>query len=174
MGSNSAKRFIEQQSLATIKDAEVSQKLVEFSKTSANENDYLFKLSNLKTEIYSYSINAADKQILMNKIVFIERLVKYMESKAKNAENKKGSSAGINAKADPKNPPATGCNWWCSWGKCTAGILGGAGTGALTFGLGGAAVGTATFPIVGTVSLGAVGAIGGAIAGGLTGAAASC
>lgn len=64
--------------------------------------------------------------------------------------------------------------WWDNWGKCAASILGGAGTGALTFGLGGAAVGTIALPVIGTVSAGTVGAIGGAIAGGLTGAAASC
>lgn len=64
--------------------------------------------------------------------------------------------------------------WWTKWGKCAAGVLGGAGTGALTFGLGGAAVGTVTVPVLGTISAGLVGAVGGGIAGGLTGAAEYC
>ena len=58
-----------------------------------------------------------------------------------------------------------GGNWWTSWGKCAAGILGGAGLGSL----GGAAAGSAV-PVLGT----AAGAVAGAIAGGLSGAAAAC
>lgn len=65
-------------------------------------------------------------------------------------------------------------NWWDDWGKCAAGIISGAGSGALTFGFAGAAVGTVTLPIIGTVSAGTVGAIGGAIVGGLGGAASFC
>lgn len=64
--------------------------------------------------------------------------------------------------------------WWENWGRCAAGVLGGAGAGGLTFGLAGAAIGTIAVPGLGTVSAGLVGAIGGAISGGLTGAAASC
>ncbi len=55
--------------------------------------------------------------------------------------------------------------WWASWGKCVAGILGGAGT----EGLAGAAVGSVV-PGLGT----AAGAVVGAVSGGLTGAALAC
>jgi len=55
--------------------------------------------------------------------------------------------------------------WWSSWGKCAAGIVGGAGLGAL----GGAAAGS-VIPLLGTVAGGIVGGI----SGGLSGAAAAC
>lgn len=58
-----------------------------------------------------------------------------------------------------------GSGWWSSWGKCTAGILGGTGTG----GLGGAAA-ASVIPGLGTVA----GAIIGGVCGGLAGAAAAC
>ena len=57
------------------------------------------------------------------------------------------------------------CNWWCRWGKCAAGILGGAGLGALD----GAAAGS-ILPGLGTVAGGIIGGI----AGGLVGGAAAC
>ncbi len=172
--SGNARVSTEQQFYVTSMDAEISQKLTEFAKSSADQNDYLSKLSDLKTEIYSYNASLSEKQILMNKIVFVERLVGYMEAKAVVAESKRTLISNPNAKVDPKNPPAKECNWWCSWGKCAAGIVGGAVTGAATLGLGGAAVGTVALPIIGTVSAGAVGAVAGAIGGGLTGAVAAC
>lgn len=55
--------------------------------------------------------------------------------------------------------------WWGDWGKCAAGIAGGAGTEAL----GSAAVGSAV-PGIGT----ATGAVVGGVAGALTGAATAC
>jgi len=55
--------------------------------------------------------------------------------------------------------------WWDSWGRCAAGIVGGAGLGAL----GGGAAGS-VIPVLGTTA----GLIVGGIAGGLSGAAASC
>ena len=80
-------------------------------------------------------------------------------------------------KAPPKkltrvDEHATG--WWKSWGKCAAGIVGGAGSVGLGGFLGGAAVGTVTLPVVGTVSAAVVGGVGGAIFGGLAGAASAC
>jgi hypothetical protein len=64
--------------------------------------------------------------------------------------------------------------WWSDWGKCAAGILGGAVVTGATLGLGGAVVGTVALPVVGTVSGAVVGAVAGAIGGGLTGAAEYC
>jgi len=65
-------------------------------------------------------------------------------------------------------------SWWDEWGKCAAGVVGGAGSVGLGGFLGGAGVGTVTLPIIGTISGALVGGIGGAIFGGLAGAAASC
>lgn len=56
-------------------------------------------------------------------------------------------------------------SWWDSWGQCAAGILGGAGMGAL-----GGAAAASVIPILGTIA----GAIAGGIFGGLSGAAAAC
>jgi len=55
--------------------------------------------------------------------------------------------------------------WWSDWGKCAAGIVGGAGLGAL----GGAAAGS-VIPVLGTLAGGIIGGI----SGGLSGAAAAC
>jgi len=64
--------------------------------------------------------------------------------------------------------------WWDSWGRCAAGITGGAGLGALTgAGYGGAGC-TMIVPGIGTVACGVVGAVAGGIAGGLAGASQSC
>ena len=57
-------------------------------------------------------------------------------------------------------------SWWDSWGKCAAGILGGALMGSLK----GASIGTKILPGKGTV----IGAIVGAVGGGLVGARLSC
>jgi hypothetical protein len=56
-------------------------------------------------------------------------------------------------------------SWWCRWGKCVVGTLGGTVTGGLTGALGGSAV-----PVIGT----AVGGVVGAIGGGLTAAGTFC
>ena len=157
---NSNPRISSDNSYVTSMDEEIAQRLLFFSQSANDEVEYLSKIATLKNDIYSYDLSTSEKEILLNKITFIEEMVNYMSSKYLDSE-----VIQANAKKD---------SWWSSWGKCAAGILGGAGTGALTFGLGGAAVGTVTLPVVGTVAAGAVGAIGGAIAGGLTGAAASC
>lgn len=63
--------------------------------------------------------------------------------------------------------------WWSDWGKCVAGTVGGAVTGAGTLGIAGAGVGVAGGPWgagAGAVGGGIIGGVGGA----LTGAAASC
>ncbi len=171
-GTKNARSSSDQLEYATSKDSEVAQKLLAFSKTSANEDDYLSKLSNLKTEIYSYSISDSEMQILMNKVVFIERFVKYLDVKAESAALTKGIKYNANAKQDANAPACK--DWWCSWGKCAAGILGGAGLGAMAGGTYGAAGGTVVLPVVGTVAVGTVGAIAGGIFGGLAGASQSC
>jgi len=55
--------------------------------------------------------------------------------------------------------------WWDSWGKCAAGIIGGAGLGGLT-----GAAAASVIPGIGTVAGGVIGGISGA----LTGAATAC
>lgn len=67
-----------------------------------------------------------------------------------------------------------GSGWWDSWGKCTAGIISGAGITAFAIGGQLAVGGAIVIPIVGAVPGAVVGAISGAILGGLGGAAAAC
>ena len=129
--------------------------IVSASKYSSKE-EYQKHLNNLLENVKNSNINISEKQILVDNILLTNAFINWTETL---------SSDNIYAKRP---------GWWIRWGRCVAGILGGAGTGALTFGLAGAAVGTIALPIVGTVSAGLVGAIGGAVAGGLTGAAASC
>lgn len=64
--------------------------------------------------------------------------------------------------------------WWDSWGKCAAGIIGGAGSVGVGYALAGAGAGTVVLPVVGTVSVAVVAGVVGAVFGGLAGAAAAC
>lgn len=64
--------------------------------------------------------------------------------------------------------------WWDSWGKCAAGIIGGAGSVGIGYALAGAGAGTVVLPVVGTVSVAVVAGVAGAVFGGLAGAAAAC
>jgi hypothetical protein len=125
-----------------------------------SEFDYFEFLESKSSEILRGDFNSDEKQILLSEIDFQYQLVQMMSS--------------LEEQYNPEQGLAKKKSWWQSWGKCTAGILGGAVTGAGTLGLAGAAVGTVALPVVGTVSAGAVGAIAGAIGGGLTGAVASC
>jgi hypothetical protein len=59
----------------------------------------------------------------------------------------------------------SGGGWWASWGKCAAGIVGGAGLGGLAGGAAGSVI-----PVLGT----GIGAGIGAVSGALSGAAAAC
>lgn len=68
------------------------------------------------------------------------------------------------------NKQARGSDWWKDWGRCAAGIVGGAGIAAL----GGCAVGAQVGLGIASIPGCGVGAIMGGIFGGLSGAAAAC
>lgn len=124
-----------------------------------SEFDYINFLNSKVKDIKNGNFNFQEKQILLEEIEFQIQLVEMISSLE--------SQYSVNSEFNKKG-------WWKSWGRCVAGTLGGALTGAGTLGLAGAAIGTVTLPVVGTVSAGAVGAIVGGVGGGLTGAAASC
>ncbi len=181
VGSKNARSLSDEQEYTTSKDSEFGQKLLSFSKTSANKDEYLSKLTLLKNEIYSYKINDTEKQILMTKVVLIERLINYMDTKAAIGVTK-NLKTNTNAKADPKNPSKDTCTgWWQCWGKCVAGTVGGTLTGSVVgcgaIGAVGAVVGLVGGP-AGAAGGAAVGCVGGAfvgaIGGGLQGAAQYC
>lgn len=145
---------------------ELAQKIVYYSSISANEDQYLSRLRVLKREVQASEISPREKSALLTQITLNEEFVRYLQHKEATFK-----SLGDDDDDDEEEE----CKgWWSCWGKCVAGIVGGAGTGALTFGFAGAAAGTITVPVVGTISLGVVGAVAGGVAGGLGGAAASC
>lgn len=120
--------------------------------------DYLSYLDTQFSAIAYSSMSAADKDYLLTFITAYQAGLIYIDS-----------NLDIVA---PSTIASTG--WWDSWGQCAAGIIGGAGLGALSFaGYGGAGC-TVVLPGVGTVACGTVGAVAGAIFGGLTGASQSC
>ena len=146
-------------------ERDLAEKLVYYSSISVSEDDYLRKLRTLKGEIMASGLSPATKSTLLTRVVLNEELVKYLDNADQVARNSEDED-------DDDEEECSG--WWECWGKCVTGILGGATTGALTFGFAGAAVGTITLPVLGTVSAGTVGAVAGGIAGGLTGATSSC
>lgn len=140
---------------------DLAQKIVYYSSISANANQYLSRLSLLKREVQLSGMSRDEKAALLTQITLNERFVRYLQQK---------ESIYRSSGEDDDDEDEECKGWWSCWGKCAAGIVGGAGTGALTFGFTGAAAGTVTAPVVGTISLAVVGAV----AGGLAGAAASC
>ena len=80
-------------------------------------------------------------------------------------------------KAPPKNLTRVdehASGWWKSWGKCAAGTIGGAGSGALAGAFLPAVGCTVVLPVIGTVACGTVGDIVGGVSGGLLAAAEFC
>ena len=120
-------------------------------------------LDNQFKQISASSIDNTDKDFLLTYIISYKTTVTFLED---NSDLILPNQA--NSRVEKKE------SWWSSWGKCAAGIVGGAGSVGLGGFLGGAAVGTVTLPVVGTVSGAVVGGVGGAIFGGLAGAASAC
>jgi len=142
---------------------------------SASADDFVAYLGNQFNEVYyAPTMDVTDKDVLLTYITAYEASIEFLMV----------NSDVINAEMPNEDEPCDTCpqepdwgrtqGWWDSWGKCAAGILGGAistgGAGVLA----GAAVGTVALPVVGTVSGAVVGGIAGAIGGGLTGAATFC
>jgi len=138
---------------------EFALELIDASSFSSKDG-YLNHLTNLLENVENSNLIISEKQVLVDNILLTKAFVNWLDTLTPTN------------KSNVLNKTET--SWWSSWGKCVAGILGGAGTGALTFGFAGAVAGTVTLPIIGTVAAGTVGAIGGAISGGLTGAALAC
>jgi len=114
--------------------------------TSAD--DFINYLQNLQIQAVSVLSNKSELQDFLDKSEFMVQLIIWMENNQELFGYEKKCSG-----------------WWSCWGKCVAGIAGG----AITGGLGGAAVGSVV-PVLGTGWGAALGAIGG----GLTGAATFC
>jgi hypothetical protein len=147
-------------------DPYLAKKMVYYSSISASENEYLKRLGLLKLEVRASTLSPDEKSDLLTQITLNEKFVRYLDQE--------DAKAKMSEEDEDEEEDEECSGWWNCWGKCVAGIVGGAGTGALTFGFAGAAVGTLTLPVVGTVSAGLVGSIVGGVAGGLSGAAVSC
>lgn len=147
---------------------DLHNKIVELSRSSKNELDFIERLATVKGTILNSQISHEEKSAHFNRVVLIERFVKYMGDKDR-------AKSVVSSGKDEEKVEADDCSgWWDCWGRCAAGIVGGAGLGAL----GGAAVAgggcTVVLPIVGTVACGTVGAVAGGVFGGLAGASQSC
>ena len=178
---NSAKQLFGKNSnefnafLSEYKDAQLKSSLLSTSFNNKEVNDELNRIKKalensespsnfiefLKSEFDNVNTNnnlkPENKDFLLKFIVTYQVSVEYLSNNLElvvppNSITGKKSSLQIE-------------NWWSAWGRCAAGILGGAGLGALS----GAAAGSAV-PALGTTA----GAIIGGIAGGLAGAAAAC
>ncbi|GAB4131709.1 MAG: hypothetical protein OHK0045_09520 [Raineya sp.] len=115
-----------------------------------SSEDFIAHLQNLQ-EISKNSteLNFSEIQNILDKSEFMIRLVEWIKNNQDLFEQSSQKCSG----------------WWSCWGKCVAGIAGG----AITGGLGGAAAGSIV-PVLGTGWGAALGAVGG----GLTGAATFC
>lgn len=147
-----------------VQQAKMLEIINSISNTSSAE-DFIYYLDN------QFSVIANTPRMLISDKDF---LLTYVVSYKASIEFVRDNSDVINTGFE--NPAFGGRvqGWWSDWGKCAAGILGGAATTGTTLALGGALVGTVTLPIVGTVSGAVLGAVVGAIGGGLTGAAQYC
>jgi hypothetical protein len=116
---------------------------------SSSAQEFLLFLNSKFDEVLTSDWSLADKDFLLT---YITSYISGVEFMTNNLDI-----------LSPNNHNIRG--WWASWGRCAAGIIGGAGLGAL----GGGAAGS-VIPIVGTVG----GMITGGISGGLSGASAAC
>lgn len=132
-----------------------------------SKDGYINNLNFLNNEVTESQISNEEKQILVNKIAFMEAFVDWTET----IENNNQKSSFMSKKVDDDDD----CDgWWSCWGSCVAGTIGTAIGGAATGGLAPAAACTVVLPVVGTVACGTVGAIAGGVSGALTGAATFC
>ena len=127
-----------------------------------SKENYVIFISNLEDEILNSNIVTKEKQILINKIAVMVAFTDWLEGIVETEK----SESGFEMKSDDDE-----CDgWWSCWGKCTAAVLGGTGTGALAGAVVPAAGCTLVLPGIGTVACGAVGAIVGGVSGALTAA----
>jgi hypothetical protein len=148
--------------LSTIQETKIKE-IVASANIYTSSAEFKSYLDNQFEKIFKSSIDNTDKDFLLTYIISYKTTLTFLEN---NSDLILSSQAG--GRTEKKE------SWWNSWGKCAAGIVGGAGSVGLGGFLGGAAVGTVTLPVVGTVSGAVVGGVGGAIFGGLAGAASAC
>lgn len=103
-------------------------------------------------EVSVSDIDSENKDVLLKYIISYKTSLEFINNNVDLIANQNGQLKSTH-------------NWWDSWGRCAAGIVGGAGLGALT---GGAAA--SVIPVLGTTA----GLIVGGVSGGLSGAAAAC
>ena len=129
-------------------------------KSSGDGVAYKEGLENLLDEVSANKIDQVEKEPIMLFLVSYKVAFDFVQNNRELSE--KGSVSGRTE------------GWWDSWGRCAAGIIGGAGTGGLTGLFVGVAVGTVVLPGVGTASAAVIAGAIGSISGGMVGAASSC
>lgn len=119
---------------------------------SSSSNEFINFLQSKFDEVSTSEMQLENKDFLLQYIISYKISIEFIDSNLDIIANQNGQLKSTQG-------------WWDSWGRCAAGIVGGAGLGAL----GGGAAGS-VIPVLGTTA----GLIIGGIAGGLSGAAASC
>ncbi len=142
-------------------DPEINNEINKISQALQNSEDPSSFIKFLKNEFDNVKANnnlqPENKDFLLKFIVTYQVSIEYLSN---NLELVASTNGIVGEKSSLQIE-----SWWTSWGKCAAGILGGAGLGALT----GLAAGSVV-PALGTTA----GAIIGGVAGGLLGAATAC
>lgn len=131
-----------------------------------SKKDFIHELRMLGSEINASSMSLAEKQILINKVAFMDAFVDWSETIGNRSSHLRPTTEDKDKKKDE--------GWWESWGKCAAGTVGSALGGAATGAVGPAAGCTLVLPIIGTVACGTVGAVVGGVSGALVGSATFC
>jgi len=133
--------------------------LIADSTSFSSKDDYLSHLIILEESIRESNISFVEKELLINKIAFMNAFVSWLDAIQEQ-----------NLTKSPMSNKRECEGWWSCWGKCTASVLGGAGTGALAGALVPAASCTLIVPVIGTVACGTIGRIVGGLSGALTAA----
>lgn len=133
--------------------------LIADSTSFSSEDDYLSHLIILDESVRESNISFVEKELLINKIAFMNAFVSWLDVIQEQ-----------NLTKSPMSNKRECEGWWSCWGKCTASVLGGAGTGALAGALVPAASCTVIVPVIGTVACGTIGGIIGGLSGALTAA----
>src|SRR5690606_12503726 len=84
-----------------------------------SESDYIRRLNQVSHQVKNSSLAIAEKQVLVDNLMFMESLVGWMD--------------GVDRKYNSPGEVNTLCSgWWSCWGRCAAGTVGGALLGGIT------------------------------------------
>ncbi len=159
---------IEEQTVLSNEANEFLNQIVESANSSEHLKAYKNTLDVIDQSIINSELSDDEKTILRVQVISLQTSLTFVAENFDLFHPEAITDGRVSKEKEPVSEEDE--SWWDSWGKCAAGIVGGAGTEALAgCGIGAAAgLGIASIPGCG------VGAIAGGIFGGLTGAAIFC